>query len=322
MFKTIFKLLTVNLNLFDGEGGGASAGASTGGAEGMGDSNNASLVARGKSKGEYANVLFGKQAEDNNANNESDADSKPSEVQVTSNTLEERKKAFHDLISNEYKDLYTEETQNMINRRFKETKNLEKQLNEQKALMDMLSQRYKVSGVNDLMKALENDDAYWEEGADEAGMTVEQYKKFQKLERENKELLERQRLIAQEEQVQRQMLEWNNQAEALKQTFPNFDLSTELANNDFQNLLLKGVPVDHAYKLIHMDEINSEIMKSTAQMTEKRVVDNIRSKGNRPVENGASSQSAFVVKNDVRKLSRADRAEIARRASRGEMISF
>ena len=321
MFKTIFKLLTVNLNLFDGEGGGASAGASTGGAEGMGDSNNASLVARGKSKGEYANVLFGKQPEDNNANKESVADSN-TEVKVTSNTLEDRKKAFHDLINNEYKDLYTEETQNMINRRFKETKNLEKQVNEQKALMDMLSQRYKVEGVENLMKALENDDAYWEEGADEAGMTVEQYKLFQKQERKIKELLDKQKIAEEEEKVQRQMFEWNEQAEALKQTFPNFDLQTEIANTEFQNLILKGVPIDHAYKLIHMDEINSEIMKSTAQLTEKRVVDNIRSKGNRPIENGASSQSAFTVKNDVRKLTREERAEVARRVSRGEIISF
>ena len=83
-------------------------------------------------------------------------------------------------------------------------------------------------------------------------------------------------------------------------------------------MLRNGTPVEHAYKVIHLDEITSDIMRSTAQMTEKRVGNNIRSRGNRPVESSISSQSAF--KNDPRKFDREDRAEIVRRAARGEII--
>ena len=72
---------------------------------------------------------------------------------------------------------------------------MEAQLSQQKPILDMLMQRYKI-GDGDLSKlsaAIENDDAYWSEAAEEAGMSVEQYKQFQKLQRENLALRQAQR---------------------------------------------------------------------------------------------------------------------------------
>ena len=63
------------------------------------------------------------------------------------------------------------------------------------------------------------------------------------------------------------------------------------------------------------------LSKATAQV-EKTVTDNIRARGARPQENGAAPKSAVVVKDDVSKLTPADRAEIARRAAMGETITF
>ena len=302
-----FKINLIDLNMFEG---GAAAGVSgDGGSGGMGETTNASSAAKGKS-GDLSNVKYGIQ---------DDGDAGQNGVQVTSNTLEERRKAYNQF-KEEYKDFYTEETQNMINRRFKETKNLEKQVNEFKPLLDMLSQRYKAEGVENIMKALENDDAYWEEAAYEAGMTVETFKEFQELKRQNKEYVEKQAQAATEAKVNEQLESWFKQAEELKAVFPTFDFNTELQNDEFVQMLRNGTPVEHAYKVIHLDEITSDIMRSTAQMTEKRVVNNIRSRGNRPVESSISSQSAFTVKNDPRKFDREDRAEIVRRAARGEII--
>ena len=64
---------------------------------------------------------------------------------------------------------------------------MEERLEQLDPLVEMLATRY---GVEDkepgkIMQALEADDAYWEEAADEAGMTVEQYRHMQRLEREN-----------------------------------------------------------------------------------------------------------------------------------------
>jgi len=80
--------------------------------------------------------------------------------------------------------------------------------------------------------------------------------------------------------------------------------------------------VEHAYKTIHFDELVSDAMQTSAAVTERRVVNNVRAKGARPKENGTASQSAFQVRDDVSQLSRKERAEIARRVARGEMISF
>ena len=76
--------------------------------------------------------------------------------------------------------------------------------------------------------------------------------------------------------------------------------------------------MEQAYKVLHMDDFLS---KATAQ-AEKTITNNIRARGARPQENGAAPKSAVVVKDDVSKLTPADRAEIARRAAMGETITF
>ena len=77
-----------------------------------------------------------------------------------------------------------------------------------------------------------------------------------------------------------------------------------------------------AYEVAHLDTIKGGIAQQTAAKTERAVVENIRAKGNRPAENGVGSGSGITVKNDVSKLSRQDRQEIARRVARGENIRF
>ena len=55
---------------------------------------------------------------------------------------------------------------------------------------------------------------------------------------------------------------------------------------------------------------------------EQKLTNKIIAQGQRPTENGISSQSATVVKSDVSQLTKADRDEIRRRVARGEKISF
>lgn len=305
-------LIKTDLSLFDGaaSGGGEAAAAAT---------NDSGIT--GQTTGEK--VLYGKQEaaaeEATPASTQATSEKAP-----TSPTLEERRREFNRLIQEDYKDLYTEETQRMINRRFKETKALQSQVDEAKPLLDMLYQRYKVSegDTKGLMSALENDDAYWSEAAEEAGLTVEQYKAFQKMERENAQLRAAQQRRVTDARAQAQLQQWYQEAEALKGTFPKFNLEAESANPQFISMLKAGVPMEHAYKTLHFNEIVNDAMATAATTAEKSVVSNIRAKGNRPIENGTAAQSAFTIKDDVSKLSKKDRAEIARRAARGEKITF
>ncbi|MFR8917956.1 MAG: hypothetical protein ACLVGP_10620 [Oscillospiraceae bacterium] len=333
-------LLDIRLDLFDGgaaaggAGVGAAAPASQAGDGTQGGSQaSPGSTRRGKS-GEFQNVLFGKQAApaaagdtggQNGQAQSSDAgsDNKPG-VQTTSDTLESRRKAFLDLVNGEFKDIYTEETQRIINRRFRETQNLEQQVGSYQPLVDMLMQRYHIGDgdIDKLTAAVENDDAYWSEAAEEAGMSVEQYKQFQKLQRDNAALLKAQRMRQGEEAAQRQLQRWYGEAEQVKSLYPSFDLNAEVKDQRFLSMLKAGVPVQHAYEVIHMEEIKAGVAQMQAQATEKQVVAGIRAKGARPQENGTSAQSAFTVKDDPSKWSKKDRAEVARRVARGETINL
>ena len=87
-------------------------------------------------------------------------------------------------------------------------------------------------------------------------------------------------------------------------------------------MLKRGVGVEHAYKIIHFDELNQNAARVAAQTADAQAQARIKSKASRPSENGTSSKSAVIVKNDVSTLTRKERAEIARRVARGEKISF
>ncbi len=316
------ELLSIDLKLF-GEGAGGDGGGATA-AQGETNGTVPGSTRQGKS-GEFANVIFGKQnAIETSATEAPAAEEQTRDSQVTSNTLEDRRKAFNELVNGEYKDIYTAETQRIIDRRFKETKNLEAKVAEHQPLMDLLAQRYGVTDgdVAKLTKAIESDDAYWATAAEEAGMTVEQYKQFSRLQRENKALMEAQQQRQNRDAAMQTMQKWMADAEATKAKYPGFDVDVEAENPAFMSMLKSGVPMEHAYKVLHMDEIVTEAMSTSAAQAEKRVVENVRAKGARPAENGVAAQSGFVVKDDVSKLSRKERAEIARRAMRGETISF
>lgn len=325
-------ILHVTLDLFDGAAGAAASGAGEGAGSGtQGETQQTSPAAtRRGSSGEYSNVKFGKQDQPAAAGgqqaNPPDAgeESKKQGVETTSDTLEDKRKAFRALVDGEYKDQYTEDTQRIIDRRFRETKNLETQLSQQKPILDMLMQRYKIADgdLGKLTQAIENDNAYWSQAAEEAGMSVEQYKQFQKLQRENAQLLQAQRRSQSQQAAQQQLQKWYQEAEAMKADYPGFDLERESQDPQFLSMLRSGVPVKLAYEVMHMDEIKSTVAQTTAQQTEKQVVEGIRAKGARPAENGTSSQSGFVVKDDPAKWTKKDRAEIVRRVQRGEQIKL
>lgn len=328
-------LLDIDLQLF--AEGGAAAGAPAG--DGSAQATESALPkaetpktgsSRRSRSGELSNVVYGKQEDAPAEPTGSDAGSyaegkgRESGVTTTSDTLEAKRKAFEELIDGEYKDIYQEMFQKQFNRRFKETKGMEQALAAQKPIVDLLMQKYKIADgdVAKLQSAIEQDDTYWLEGAQEAGLTVEQYKAMQKLERENEQLRQARQRQAGEEQMQRQLADWTRQGEALKELYPTFDFKTEVSSSDFLGLLRAGIPVQKAYELMHMDEIKAEAAKAAAQTAGAQMEARIKSRASRPSENGTSSQSAAIVKSDVHQLTRQDRANIARQVQMGKTIKF
>ena len=319
------ELIHVKLDYFDGEGAGAAPAAAEGPGE-QGEQLLAEAAARNgrhKKADPFENVVFGKQPEpqpDKGSDSQVAAD--PQGVKTSERTLDDKRRAYDELINGEYKEFYTKDTQNLINRRFKETKDLEKQVADAKPVLDMLMQRYGAKDMASLQTAIEGDSAYWQEAADDAGMSVSQFMEFQKLQRENRALLQQQEAVLNQKRVDQQLALWSREAEALKQLYPNFSLEAEAQNPDFINLLQSGTPMEHAYKVLHLDEILNNERNVTAANTEKQVMDNIRARGQRPQEAGLNSNNAITYKTDVSAMSDKEILEMARRANRGDVIQL
>lgn len=314
-------MFLVNLHLFDGGAGAATGGTSEGANQNTGgnmDAAGGTHQQRGKA-GDFAKVLYGKQPEQ--VQDVSDAGRAEPDITTSSNTLAERMKSFQDMIHGEYRDIYNEEVQKIVRRRVKDANEMRETIAKHQPVIDMLMQRYHIENgdVGKLTEALEQDDAMWEDAAYDAGMTIDQYKQFQKLRRENQELVRAQRMRDGEEAAQKQLQEWYREAEEVKNQYPDFDLQAETQNPQFLSLLKVGVPMDHAYKVLHMEEL----MSQAVLQAEQNVVSNVRAKGTRPRENGTSSYSSdFVVKSDVHQLTKEDRARIAEKVAKGATISF
>lgn len=315
-------LLNVRLDLFDGAAASSGEGTSTGSTEG-GSQQSSAPTRQGKSGGKQsATVVYGKQAAGDAAAVAGQATTQQSVT--TSDALEDRRRAYQEYVRGENKDLYEEDVQNILNRRFRDYKTLQERQAQYQPIIDRLMEKYSDAGgdVNKLIAAIDADDAWWTDKAEEAGMTVDQYRRFAKLQRENEEFHRQQQANQQAQRVNAQMQEWYRQADDLKKIYPSFDLAAEAKNPQFLAMLKSGTPVQHAYEVLHLDEIKAGVASMQARATEQQIVAGIRAKGARPAENGASAASGFVVKDDVTKLSKADRAEIARRVARGERISF
>ena len=245
------------------------------------------------------------------------------EVQEVAATPD-RNAEFEKLIRGEYKDLYNQRVQDTIQKRLKGTQETVDKFNSMTPMLEMLSRKYGVdaSDINGLSKAIEEDDAYYEEEAMEKGLSVQQLKEIRKMERENADLKRQMQEKATQENASKLYAAWMDQAQQAKAVYPSFNLEAEMQNPQFVGLLRANVDVRTAYEVLHKDEIIPAAMQFTAKTVESKLAKKVAANGARPAENGISSQSAARVKSDVSQLSRADRDEIIRRVQRGEKISF
>lgn len=317
------RLMTVDLCLFDGEGGSAAAGTGTGDAAAPGATQIPSAAGKGRrANNPLADVVYGKQETQGTPEGQQAAAAGETN---TSDTLEARKAEFDRMIKGDYADIYQEYTQDIAKSRVKNAKALYETIEKQNPIMSLLAQKYGVKDASDIdgiMKALEADSSFFEEAAAKEGLTVEQYKRMQQLESENAQLKATKESSERQRQADQVYAGWMQEAEQLKGTYPGFDLQTELKSPQFQKMLGAGVGLKAAFEAMHHDEIMAGAMQHTARTISKKIADGVASRQNRPVENGLSSQASANVRSDVTKLTRADRAEIARRAARGEHIAF
>ena len=245
-------------------------------------------------------------------------------VQQTTEVQTDPEAEFEKLIKGQYKAQYDARMQDTIQKRLKGQKETVDKYNALQPVLEILGKKHGVDAtdVDALIKAIEEDDTYFEEEALEMGMTVEQLKKFRSMERENAELRKAQDEQKKQERANQIYAGWMEQAEQTQKVYPSFDMRAEMNNPEFVKLLRSNIDVRTAYEVLHKDEIIPAAMQFTAKTVESKIAKKIAANGARPSENGMSSGSPAVVKSDVSQLSKADRAEIIRRVQRGEKIRF
>lgn len=309
------KFFKLNLQLF-AEGAGTAEGSSAG--EGtlseVGATEGVEKTTKKGKGNSLQDVVYGKQEEEFIAGSEKDENSKPSRI------------SFDELIKGEYKKDFEEKTQNIINKRFKETKSLQETLKSHDNILNMLADKYGIDArdINSLTKAIEEDDSFYENEAIEKGLTVKQLKEIKNLERQNRQYRESEEMKKRKENSERIYNGWMQEAEQLKAKYglENFSLEAEVENPDFVNLLSNGISLESAYKAIHMDDMLSGAMFTTAKTVKEQMSNSIQSRQSRPTENGINTQSSKTFKTDVNSLTKKDRDEIERRVMRGAIISF
>ena len=309
----------LNLQLF--AEGGAPAG--DGGAEGTGVSAPAAGVqTKGAKSNPLANVVYGKQKESAPAAGVQNTEPAKSTEEPTK--APDRKAEFEAMIKGDYKDVYQQSIQNILQPRLKGANEIKQKYEALTPLIDLVASRYgkQPDDIQGIINSLESDDAWLEQAAADKNMDAQQYRQMLKLQSENTRLK-----ISADAQLRQQMMNQRyalaeQQAEEARKIYPNLDLSVELQNPEFRKLLDTGIDVGNAYLVLHRDDIITGIMQQATSTAKQQVANNIAAGKARPTENGTSGQSGVVIKSDPSKWTKADRKEAIRRAALGERIEL
>lgn len=189
---------------------------------------------------------------------------------------------------------YNTRIQDIVQRR---VANMKASLDALAPALETLGQKYgmDVSDMSkldyaELSKRISEDDAYFEDRADEMGSSPETARRvFQA------ELAEKRRdLSVQEEMQRRHFDELVRQGEALKAKIPGFDLQRELEDPRFFRMTAPGGGwnVEQAFNAIHHDELMNAAREAATRQAAQAISNNIQAGKNLPAENGTVQRTA------------------------------
>ena len=225
---------------------------------------------------------------------------------------------------------YNRHMQETVQSRLRTAKAAEENLGKLAPAVELLARKYGMDVKNmdyeALAKAVSDDDAYYEEMALEKGVSLETVKRIDQQERQDAREKQMKQETLEQQKIQRHIESLEQQANALKSTFPDIDLRKELQNPAFVRMTSPnvGISVEDAYYAVHRKEIMEAGMQVTAQRTAEQISNAIQSGSRRPDENGTSGQSPSVTTFDYSKASKAQREALKQQIyaakARGEKL--
>lgn len=205
-----------------------------------------------------------------------------------------------------------------------------------KGLMDALGEAYGIDvqsadNLAALTEAVKNgkvkNDEYYETLAAERGISVKTAREMDRMESElqranaEKQRAEQIRQAAEHQQRAAAVrAQWEAEAAQLKVKYPAFELDKVLNNPSVADMIRRGIGLEAAYRAAYFDQLMEASTARTAQQVEQGVTARIQQRAQRPAENGAHPGGAAEMKVDVAHMTAKQRAELAKRARRGERI--
>lgn len=241
---------------------------------------------------------------------------------------QEQKASFNDLLKDDqYKREYDKRVEGAVRRRMRAA---DAKFAQMDPMFDVLAKKYGVGRGDDgkldmkaLMAAVMSDDGLLEEQAAEEGLTPEGMRKVMRAEQIERSMQAQQA----EQENMRLFAAIQEEAEALKAVYPDFDLDAEIGDERFGSLLISlqraGVdaPLRTAYEVAHRQELLQRAVNYTAAKARQDVAASVQSNLSRPREmgsSGAPAQSSF----DPEKMTKKDYEAIKAKVSRGGRVSI
>lgn len=227
---------------------------------------------------------------------------------------EEKTAEFEALIKGRFKKQFAARVKGIIDRRLREVKKLKDTAERNARIVKSLLEKYNLpeDNTDELERVISTENIRTEKRPEEMEnllrRLIAENAYLRKMREEEARTLRRKN---REESLR-------SQAEETKKKYPDFDFEKQLENKEFRRLLGLGVSVKNAYEVVNMESI----LENNSKNAEKSVVDSIRSKAVRPVENGAAGGGGILMAGNASALTKKEREELARRAARGEHITL
>lgn len=321
-------LKTFNMLQCFAEEGAASGGTqSNSGDAGQNTEGTVPVTERGANK---VKVLYGKQPDLTDAEGAEDPSAQAQGAESENNPDSADREREYDEFINAHKDIHTRKQQKLFNKRFREQKNLEEKLSKYEEKLskyaeieEVLNAKYGTNDLDSLSAKLRTDNKLFSDEAEALGMDEEQYANYMRMKIKAQKYDAMQRQSAEAEKNRRFNERLAKEENEMREILPDFSLRDEIeASPEFVRMLKSGVSVKAAYNAIHNDEITAAAIKHAQAAAAKATAENVRARGNRPRENGNGNAPGVIIKSDVSRLTRAERADVARRTLAGEKISF
>lgn len=226
---------------------------------------------------------------------------------------------------------YNKQMQATMKSRLKNAGMAEEAMAKMAPALEVLARKYGQDPANPdyeaLAKAINDEDEYYEDKALELGTSLETAKRIDNEERDTARQKKLDERNLEEQRIRNHFISLEKQGEDLKKMFPKFDLRTELQNPVFARMTAPGtgiMSVEDAYRAVHRKEIEAAQSQVIAQRTAEKISNSIQAGSRRPDENGTSGQSASVTTFDYSKADKAQREALKRQiyaaANRGEKL--